>query len=333
MRRWSAIVFWAFGVVCVVYGWLNAVEGAWVQLQLGLGGLAFGVVGLVLALRSVVAMAWLFLGTQALMGLSMSYTQLSWGLLLTLSAVLLIFPSGRLPSRRWLWAPVALGLAGVIWLVVDVLDLIDNDGISFAVFIASSTPVITASAVRIISDYRRAVGQTRQQLKWLAWILGVGGLLLVVSAIGGPVQSANHLAGLALLVGGPVAIGVAVTRYRLYEIDRIISRTVSYALVVGVLAGGVAGIAALIGVQFDNPLIVAGTTLGVAALFNPLRVRIQAWVERRFNRSKYDHERVAERFTSTLQGEFDMEDVTAGLLGVVSETMQPAQVGIWTRIS
>lgn len=334
LRRALAVFLWLVGLVCLGYGGLNATDGWWVQVQLGLGGLAFGAVGLVLAIRTSTAMGWLFLGAQGLMGLSLAFSDLTFGLLVLLAAVLLLFPSGRLPSRPWLLASFVLAIATAVWLAVDVLSIFENENLSWAVYFISSTAVLVASAVRIVNDYRKAVGQTRQQLKWLAWVLAIGGLLLVLSTLGiSPLQNANQLAGVVLLVGGPIAIGIAVTRYRLYEIDRIISRTVSYTLVVAILAGAVAVIAALVGTRFDSPLLVAAITLGVAAAFNPLRARVQRWVDRRFNRSKYDHERVVEQFSATLREGFDVEGLAAGWVGVVSETMQPRQIGVWTRVS
>lgn len=334
LRGGLASFLWLGGLFCVGYGWLNATEGPWVQLQLCLGGLAFGVVGIVLTMRSGVAMGWLFLGAQWLMGLSLAVPDLAFGLMLLLTAVLLLFPSGKLPSRRWLIAAFALAIAAAVWLVVDVLSVVEGENLSWAVYFVSSTSVLVASAARIANDYRKAVGQTRQQLKWLVWVLAIGGLLLALSVLGIPaLQDANQLAGVVLLVGGPVAIGMAVSRYRLYEIDRIISRTVSYALVVGILAGAVAALAALVGTRFDSPVVVAAITLGVAAAFNPLRARVQRWVDRRFNRSKYNHEQVVEQFTWALRDGLDVDGLVAGWVSVVSETMQPRTISVWTRVS
>jgi hypothetical protein len=130
----------------------------------------------------------------------------------------------------------------------------------------------------------------------------------------------------------PLAIMIAVTRHRLYEIDRIISRTLSYGLVVLLLAAGYFGVVTVIGTRVsDQPLFVAAATLAAAALFNPLRRRVQAWVDRRFNRSRYDAARVVDRFTGTLRDQVDPAAVVDGWVGVVSETMQPASVGIWMR--
>jgi uncharacterized membrane protein YbhN (UPF0104 family) len=129
----------------------------------------------------------------------------------------------------------------------------------------------------------------------------------------------------------PVSIFLAITRYRLYDIDRLISRTITYALVVGVLITAVAGLATVVGTQFEEPWVVAATTLGVAAIFNPLRRRVQVWVDRRFNRSKYDAERVMDEFAGSLRDEVDGDEVVDGWVQAVTETMQPSAMGVWVR--
>jgi hypothetical protein len=135
------------------------------------------------------------------------------------------------------------------------------------------------------------------------------------------------------LAGLPVAVAIAVLRYRLYEIDRIISRTVSYAVVVAFLAllffGVVTALSSLLPAESD--LAIAGSTLAVAALFNPVRRWVQVWVDRRFNRSRYDTQRVMDRFAGSLQDRVDSQEVVDGWVGVVSETMQPASVAVWVR--
>lgn len=336
-RTAAAILVWVAGVGCVAYGWLNAEDGVWSALALGLGGLASGAVGLVLAVRTQLTIGWLFLGAQILMGLTSAFgSAAAYALMILVSAILLLFPSGRLPSQRWVWAEVVLVVGAASWLALEVLGLVEDEELSenltWAIAFVSSTLVLVSSAIRVVNDYRRSRGQTRQQLKPLALVLIVGGLLLFLSVFGFPVLAdANQLAGVVLFVGSPIAIGVAVTRYRLYEIDRIVSRTVSYALVVAVLAGGVALVAALVGSRFDSPLIVAATTLGVAAAFNPLRRRVQSWVDRRFNRARYDHERVAQDFTASLRDGVDFDQVVQGWVGVVSSTMHPSSIGVWTK--
>ena len=133
--------------------------------------------------------------------------------------------------------------------------------------------------------------------------------------------------------GTAAAIGVAITRHGLYEIDRIISRTVSYAVVVGLLAAVYLGtLTWLTSLLPDrSQLVVAAATLGVAFLFNPLRRRVQGAVDRRFNRSRYDAQRVMDGFAGSLRDQVDSDEVVDGWVGVVSETMQPAAVGVWVR--
>lgn len=118
---------------------------------------------------------------------------------------------------------------------------------------------------------------------------------------------------------------------RLYDLDRVVSRTVTYTSVIGLLALVVALVATVTATQFEDPLVVAATTLTVAALFNPLRKRIQRLVDRRFNRSRYDIQRVMDRFAGSLRDQVDADGVVDGWMGVVSETMQPEAVGVWVR--
>ncbi|HSK97687.1 MAG TPA: hypothetical protein VK891_13790, partial [Euzebyales bacterium] len=135
------------------------------------------------------------------------------------------------------------------------------------------------------------------------------------------------------LWGLPAAIVVAITRYRLYEIDRLVSRTVSYAVIVGVLAavyaGGVFVLSSLL--PLENDLAVAGSTLVVALLFNPLRRRVRQRVERRFNRPRFDADAEVERFAYRLRTELDIADLTSGLLRVLASTVQPSTATIWMR--
>jgi hypothetical protein len=175
----------------------------------------------------------------------------------------------------------------------------------------------------------RATGEERQQLKWFALALFVFALTLGTALlIGVPIDLVSWAA--ALLI--PASIALAVLRYRLYEIDRIVSRTVTYALIVVLFAGGYLVTTALVGSQFsEDPLFVAAATLGVAAAFNPLRKRVQASMDRRFNRSRYDLEHVIDEFGGTLRDQTDADEVVSGWVEVVSETMQPSAVGVWVR--
>lgn len=185
--------------------------------------------------------------------------------------------------------------------------------------------------------FRSAPSAERQQIKFLFVALGFFISWTVVEAIlwdgfgiAVPLPIENVMEFLSW-TSIPVAIYLAITRYRLYEIDRLISRTVTYAVVVGLLTGAVALIATVVSTRFDDPLVVAATTLGVAAVFNPLRRRVQRVVDRRFNRSRYDAERVMDDFATTLRDEVDESAVVDGWRGVVTETMHPSSVGVWVR--
>ncbi len=193
-----------------------------------------------------------------------------------------------------------------------------------------SLPAITS----VFARWRRATGVEREQLKWvlLASTVAVLGLILSFDNFKMPLwvnASVNALS----VAGLWVAIAVAIFKYRLYDIDRIISRTVSYVLVLAVLALVVLGLVALFAVFLpsDDPLVVAVSTLAAAALFNPVRRRVQVVIDRRFNRSRYDAQRVISRFTAALQEQVDPDEVVEGWVEVVEETMEPEAVGVWVR--
>lgn len=190
---------------------------------------------------------------------------------------------------------------------------------------------IVSMGVRV----RHAGRQERQQVKFLFASLGllIGWSLLqalTVEVLQAPLP-AQPLIDFALWAAIPLTIFLAIVRYRLYDIDRLISRTVSYTIVVGTLAGVVALAATLIGTRFSDPLVVAATTLGVAAVFNPLRRRVQRLVDRRFNRSRYDAERVMSDFTSSLRDRVDIDEVVEDCRSIVTNTMQPVSVSVWIR--
>lgn len=190
---------------------------------------------------------------------------------------------------------------------------------------------MVAAVAALIVRWIRSRGLERQQMKAVVLAFSIFAL---GTAIEFGVQQ-DHPVGVVLMVGGgllvPLAIGMAIVRYRLYDIDKIISRTVSYAIVVGLLAAAAAGVATVAGTRFQKPWVVAATTLAVAAVFNPLRRRIQRAVERRFNRSRYDAERILDDFAGSLRDRVDPEAVVDGWVGVVSATMQPSTVGAWVR--
>jgi hypothetical protein len=190
----------------------------------------------------------------------------------------------------------------------------------------------------LVVRFRRARGIERQQLRWVALAAGLTGMAMGAVAVlvaAGELNLAGWAAVLCLILL-PLATGAAILRYRLYDLDRIISRTVAYGLLTLLLGGGYAlvvlGLGQLLGRRSPS-LVVAGATLAVAALFQPARRRVQATVDRRFNRRRYDAARTIETFSGRLHQEVDLDTLTGELLGVVEETMQPSQVALWLRPS
>jgi hypothetical protein len=192
------------------------------------------------------------------------------------------------------------------------------------------------AVVSVVLRYRRSAGEERLQLKWFAYAtavsLGLIFALLPVASMGTAGQAIYD----AAIVGGiglalPVALGVAVLKYRLYAIDRIISRTVSYLLVTGVVAGIYLGCIAVLSQArpVRGSIGVAVSVLVAAALFNPLRRRVQGAVDRRFDRARYDAERVVAQFAVRLREEVDLDVVGTDLLGVVQHVLAPASVSLW----
>jgi hypothetical protein len=278
----------------------------------------------------------------------------------------LVFPTGHLRSRRWIavvWFDVAMTLAASVGAAflpgpLDNASYVDNP---FALPLGPMTsdqrsiayyPFILAVAVSIaplVLRFRESTGEQRQQIKWLAWsaaCLGASFLLVPLGQsglVGSAGLKAVQIVNVLAFVGIPIAAGLAVLRYRLWDIDRIVSRTVSYALLTAVLvaiyAGGVLGVQALVSPLARSidpavgPLAVAASTLLAASLFQPLRRRIQGSVDRRFNRSRYDVEREAEAFAGRIRDEVDLVELRREVAGVVERTLEPARIGIWLRDS
>ena len=190
--------------------------------------------------------------------------------------------------------------------------------------------LVISWVVRLLAEYRGSTGDLRQQLKWLM----VGGALCVVGILAGALLS-GLLSGLLFLgiLAFPVCIGIAILKYRLYDIDRLISRTLSYLIVTGLLIGVYVGLVTLTtrALPLSSPVGVAASTLAVAALFNPVRRRAQRLVDRRFNRARYDADATIAAFTAALRSEIDLDRVQSDLVDVVSRSMQPAHVSVWIR--
>jgi hypothetical protein len=177
----------------------------------------------------------------------------------------------------------------------------------------------------------------RQQLKWLAYAVAM--LVLIEAGAGRLPQGLFVVASTATTVLVPVALGIAITRYRLYDIDRIVNRTVVYGVLTAVFGGVYASLVLLLGQLFggigtDPPSwAVASATLAVAALFQPARRRVQQAVDRRFNRRRYDAAKTVEAFSARLRDEIDLDPLSAELLGVVYQAMQPTTASLWLRPS
>ena len=184
--------------------------------------------------------------------------------------------------------------------------------------------------VHQVLSWRRATGERRQQLKWLA---SGGAVTLIVLAASFGINStgaAGEVLGIGL-AALPVGIGVGILKYRLYDIDRIISRAVSYAIVTGLLVGLYAGLVLLATqvMTVKSPVAVAAATLAAAALFNPLRRRVQHAVDRRFNRARYDADEAVTAFAARLQDAVDLDSVQDDLTGVVHRTLEPTHLSVW----
>ena len=294
-------------------------------------------------------------------GLAMAWVGLwPWYVVLgLLSFVLLLFPSGHLASPRWrpvAWvgaaATVCLGLSAAFKprpLAGKGLEGLTNPlGIQSAeaIFQLLEAAVLAIGLVAILAAasmvgrFRRAHGDERQQLKWFASAAVLSVLVWVAFIATGVAERAptalqTVIVGIWLLAV-PVAIGVAMLRYRLYEIDRIINRTLVYGLLTAVLGLGYAAGSLLFvlvaGADTDPPSwLVAAATLAAAAVFRPVRGRIQATVDRRFNRRRYNAAKTIEAFSARLRDEVDLDTLSAELVAVVDRTMEPAAASLWLR--
>ena len=197
---------------------------------------------------------------------------------------------------------------------------------------------VVVAAGSLVVRFRRARGVERQQLRWVALAAALVSLVVVVVLAGFAVRAKDLLswAAAACIAVLPLAIGAATLRYRLYDLDRIVSRTLTYGLLTIVLGAIYAGAVVLFGQALHpwvgrSALAVAASTLLVAALFQPLRRRIQDRVDRRFNRRRYDAAKTIEAFSVRLREQLDLDTLAAELLGVVDQTMQPTRVSLWLR--
>ena len=279
-------------------------------------------------------------------------------MLVLLPLPVLFFPDGRI-SRLWRWTLAAYAaLMAVLVVQLTVTDLgaftdrvvrIDSSGElkqlgssggggpAFAGVVLLFLGISLSWVVRQVVRYRRSTGDLRQQLKWLlaGGSFAVFGFFLAIT-IGNGSNGAFSLigkVGFLGLIALPISIGIGILRYRLYDIDRLISRTLSYALLTGLLVGVFVGLVLLTTrvLPFSSPVGVAASTLAAAALFAPLRGRLQRLVDRRFNRARYDAEALVAAFGARLRDAVDPETVLTELAAAAGGSLQPAHVSVWVK--
>jgi hypothetical protein len=277
---------------------------------------------------------------------------------LVLPMVILLFPDGQLPPR---WRQVMRAYLAVCALTVAILlaagasqvsgtriavtdkgQLVSNPGptgilgIPFIILLIAVAVFWASFVARQILSWRRATGERRAQLKWLmaggtVTVIGLGGTFLFAQFSGALV---TVLGSIMLGIGVfslPVSICFGILKYHLYDIDRLISRTLSYTLVTGLLVGVYVGLVLLAQqvLRVHTPVAVATSTLAVAALFNPIRRRVQRMVDRRFNRARYDADRTIVAFAARLKGAVDLDSISDDLTGAVFRALEPAHISVW----
>ena len=284
--------------------------------------------------------------------LALVLNQLFSCLLIGFPLVILLFPDGRLPSRRWRWvvwiylaitAAAVMATSGAVLILVagHHVDLQASGNLASlghwgtawvipvqVVFLLTVGALWLAAIGRQVLSWRRSADERRQQLKWLASgaaVCGVSGIWAI--ATGSAIWEVLIL-GFATL---PLSIGLGILKYRLYDIDRIISRTLAYTTVTGLLVGVYAGLVLLAThvLSFHTPVAVAAATLAAAALFNPLRRSVQRAVDRRFNRARYDADQTVMAFAARLKNAVDLDSVGGDLAQVVSRALEPTHLSVW----
>jgi hypothetical protein len=371
-----SLLILALSLLLIVLGWSTPLPGAqtpWRDQAVSVVGIVGAPVlgGLIASRRPNNPYGWVWsifglgLSLQMLAGAYASYALVEPGslvapktiphllnpggpLALTLgSFLMLLFPTGRLPSPRWRFLAWTVGVSGAVLIALSFFFISPDQAgglVSVVAVVAASALFVSVflSALSLMVRYRRADGVERQQLRWLAGaavLIGVyivGGLIGLDRLLG---EGVWNLINAASNAGLYAAVGVAILRYRLYDIDIIINRALVYSLLTGILAlvyfGGVTATQALFRTLTSEEqlpqLIVVASTLVIAALFNPLRRRIQGFIDRRFYRSQYDARNTLNAFSAKLRDETNLDALSGELVGVVRETMRPAHVSLWLR--
>jgi tryptophan-rich sensory protein len=329
--------------------------------------IAFAVVGALVAARTGNDLGWLLLGTgvgAAVVLVTRAYaervsaaelpgaawvawvfTVVLWVTAPLLVLPLLLFPDGLLPSPRWrpvVWVVIIDWLALMVCPALsdvnfssnfprlrDPVMLVAPLGTAYNLAEVVWTLVFLAGAAAMIVRFRRSGHEQRLQLKWFMYASAVAAVIvLTASQFGGNDPLAAFEIAFTLI---PAAVGIAILKYRLYDIDRIISRTLAYAIVTGLLVGVYTGLVLVATQVFGlrTPVAVAAATLAAAALFNPLRRRVQRVVDRRFNRVRYDADQTVAAFAARLRDAVDLDAVRADLVAVVNSAVEPAHVSVW----
>jgi hypothetical protein len=299
-------------------------------------------------------------GTSPLTAYAAWLTDVLWvpPIVIVAAGVPMVFPDGRLPSPRW--RPIAwLLIAGTVLSVLrpaftpgpvnESMTVQNPFGVAVlapylpladTVAMLTALPAFLGAWAAVATRYRRGTSVERQQIKWLLAVALVGVVAFPVAIVldllvpGTPVATGAWYVGFLALIGLPVSIGIAVLRYRLYEIDRLISRTIGWTLVTGLLISVfgtllIALQAVLSQVTSGSTLAVAASTLAAFALFQPVRRRVQRAVDRRFDRARYDGERTATAFSGRLQQRVDLDAVEADLTDTVTLALRPSSTGVW----
>jgi hypothetical protein len=328
--------------------------------------IAFAAVGALVAARTGNNLGWLLLGTgvgaavvlvtrayaarvpaaelPAAAWVGWTFTVVLWITAPLLVLPLLLFPDGRLPSPRWrpvVWVAVIGGLAVMACSALSDVNFSSNFpqlrdpvvivaplGTVYNAATEIGALVFLVGAASMIVRFRRSGQEERLQLKWFMYASAVSAVVVLVASV----LSNDPLPEIEIVIPLiPAAVGVAILKYRLYELDRLISRTLAYAIVTGLLVGVYAGLVILATqvLRFDSPVAVAVSTLAAAALFTPLRRRVQRVVDRRFNRVRYDADQTVAAFAARLQDAVDLDTVRADLLAAVNSAVEPAHSSVW----
>jgi hypothetical protein len=349
------------GLVLLLFGWFGAlIVSRRPGNPIGWILCAFGIVSGLLGFASEYAIYGLITRPGAAPGAAALAWFASWMvavLLGLLAALLLLFSTGRPPSPGWRWWLWVAGIGNLLYVLsalwgwpqrgADLLRLAGPEpvglpGVLYAVGANAGLVAVLAAGVSVLVRFRRARGAERQQIKWLLFavvtvIVGYPLLVLAMYALGHNSEATADASISVLLSCVPLAVGLAILRYRLYDIDRLINRTLVYGLLTAILGLVYAGAVLVLGDLFGGigakppSWVVAGVTLAVATLFRPARRRIQTAVDRRFNRRRYHAAKTIEAYSARLRDEVDLDTLSAELLAVVDQTMEPTRVSLWLR--